>query len=108
MAHGIRKGDLVLVTTGKDRGRQGRVQRVLPEENRVVVGNLNRQTVHEVWHGEKLTAVRELHKRDRGFMESAVCRKCYLPRKTTEEPAEIDGRSFIVRNYTFRIQVVGK
>jgi radical SAM protein with 4Fe4S-binding SPASM domain len=78
------------------------------EENREVVGDIKEQTVHEVWHGEKLNAVRELHKRDRGFMESEVCRRCYLPRKTTEEPAEIDGRSFIVRNYTFRLQVVGK
>ena len=78
------------------------------EENREVVGDLKSQTVHEIWHGEKLNAVRALHKQDRGFMQSEVCRKCYLPRKTTEEPAEIDGRTFIVRNYTFRIQVVGK
>lgn len=78
------------------------------EENRELVGDIKQQTVHEIWHGEKLNAVRELHKRDRGFMESQVCRKCYLPRKTSEEPAEIDGRSFIVRNYTFRIQEVGK
>lgn len=78
------------------------------EENREVVGDLKGQTVHEVWHGEKLNAVRALHKQDRGFMQSEVCRKCYLPRKTTEEPAEIDGRTFIVRNYTFRIQVVGQ
>jgi radical SAM protein with 4Fe4S-binding SPASM domain len=78
------------------------------EENREVVGDINIQTVHEVWHGEKLNGVRALHKEDRGFMKSEVCRRCYLPRKTTEEPAEIDGRSFIVRNYTFRIQVVGQ
>jgi radical SAM protein with 4Fe4S-binding SPASM domain len=78
------------------------------EENREVVGDINTQTVHEVWHGEKLNGVRALHKEDRGFMKSEVCRRCYLPRKTTEEPAEIDGRSFIVRNYTFRIQVVGQ
>ena len=78
------------------------------EENREVVGDLKTQSVHDVWHGEKLNAVRQLHKQDRGFMQSDVCRRCYLPRKTTEEPAEIDGRTFIVRNYTFRIQVVGK
>lgn len=78
------------------------------EENRETVGDLTQQSVHEVWHGSKLESVRELHKRDRGFMQSNVCRKCYLPRKTTEEPAEIDGRTFIVKNYTFRVQVVGK
>jgi len=78
------------------------------EENQEVVGDIRRESVQEVWRGEKLEAVRALHKQSRGFMESAVCRRCYLPRKTTEEQAEIDGRSFIVRNYTLRIQVVGK
>ena len=78
------------------------------EENREVVGDLNHQSVHEVWHGEKLTAVRDLHKRERGFMESDVCRHCYLPRKTTEERASIRDREFIVHNYTMREQTVGK
>lgn len=78
------------------------------EENQEVVGDIRRESVRDVWHGEKLEAVRALHKQDRGFMASGVCRRCYLPRKTTEEQAEVDGRSFIVRNYTFRIQVVGK
>ena len=78
------------------------------EENQEVIGDVNKQTVHEIWHGEKMNAVRELHKRDRGFMESAVCRKCYLPRKTEDESAEVSGRSFKVKNYVFRIQVVGK
>jgi hypothetical protein len=55
-----------------------------------------------------MNAVRELHKRDRGFMESAVCKRCYLPRKTEDEDAEVGGRTFTVKNYVFRIQVVGK
>ncbi len=37
----IRKGDQVIVTTGKDRGGKGEVVRVLPEESRVVVRGLN-------------------------------------------------------------------
>lgn len=36
----IRKGDVVVVTTGKERGRQGTVARVLPD-GRVVVEGLN-------------------------------------------------------------------
>jgi radical SAM protein with 4Fe4S-binding SPASM domain len=78
------------------------------EENREVIGDINKETVHQIWHGEKMTAVREMHKRDRGFMDSAVCKKCYLPRKTEDEPSEIDGRSFTVKNYIFRIQEIGK
>ena len=33
----IRKGDHVVVITGKDKGKKGEVLRVLPEENRAVV-----------------------------------------------------------------------
>ena len=33
----IKKGDKVIVITGRDRGKQGEVLRVLREENRVVV-----------------------------------------------------------------------
>lgn len=78
------------------------------EENREIVGDIKRETVHQVWHGEKLTAERAMHKQARGFMGSSVCRKCYLPRKTEDESAQVGGRTFIVRNYVMRIQEVGK
>jgi large subunit ribosomal protein L24 len=37
----VRKGDLVHVLKGKDRGKQGRVLDARPDERRVVVENLN-------------------------------------------------------------------
>ena len=37
----VRKGDLVQVLSGKDRGKQGRVIDALPRERRVIVENLN-------------------------------------------------------------------
>jgi large subunit ribosomal protein L24 len=37
----VRKGDLVQVLSGKDRGKQGRVIEAHPDERRVVVENLN-------------------------------------------------------------------
>jgi hypothetical protein len=52
--------------------------------------------------------VRDLHKKSKGFMDSAVCKKCYLPRKTKDEESQVGARTFIVRNYVHRIQVVGK
>jgi large subunit ribosomal protein L24 len=41
MAAKIRKGDRVVVLTGKDKGRQGSVLKVLPKESRVAVEGLN-------------------------------------------------------------------
>lgn len=37
----IRKGDNVVVITGRDKGKRGSVLRVLPTENRVVVQGVN-------------------------------------------------------------------
>ena len=41
MAAKIKKGDNVIVLTGKDKGRTGQVVKVLPSENRVVVQGVN-------------------------------------------------------------------
>jgi len=41
LATPVRKNDNVLVMTGKDRGKRGRVLKVLPEKNRVVVEGVN-------------------------------------------------------------------
>ena len=41
MAMSIRKNDQVIVRAGKDRGKKGRVLKVLPAKNRVVVEGVN-------------------------------------------------------------------
>ena len=41
MAAKIKKGDRVVLLTGKDKGRQGAVLTVLPKEDRVLVEGLN-------------------------------------------------------------------
>lgn len=46
MAAKIKKGDRVVVLTGKDKGRQGAVLKVLPKDGRVVVEGLNMVQCH--------------------------------------------------------------
>ena len=41
MAAKIKKGDRVVVLTGKDKGKTGNVARVFPKENRVLVEGIN-------------------------------------------------------------------
>ena len=41
LATPIRKNDSVLVITGKDRGKRGRVLKLVPEKNRLVVEGVN-------------------------------------------------------------------
>jgi large subunit ribosomal protein L24 len=37
----IRKNDTVLVITGKDRGKRGRVLKIAPEKNRLIIEGVN-------------------------------------------------------------------
>ena len=50
----IRKGDKVVVITGKDKGKQGEVIRTIPSENRAVVRGVNVAKRHQ-----KQTAAQE-------------------------------------------------
>jgi large subunit ribosomal protein L24 len=46
IAH-VRKGDTVIVVAGKERGKRGRVLRVIPEKSRVVVERINMIKKHQ-------------------------------------------------------------
>lgn len=41
MAAKLRKGDKVIVLTGKDKGKQGEITQVLPQANKAVVEGIN-------------------------------------------------------------------
>ncbi len=43
----IKKGDTVMVTTGKDAGKKGKVLRVIPDANKLVVEGINRAKKHQ-------------------------------------------------------------
>ena len=43
----IKKNDIVLVITGKDKGKIGKVLRTIPAENSIVVEGVNIQTKHQ-------------------------------------------------------------
>lgn len=47
MAAKIKKGDKVIVITGKDKGKQGEVTKVMPAESRVIVAGVNIVTRHQ-------------------------------------------------------------
>lgn len=77
------------------------------EENEEVVGDANRQTIHEIWHGPKLERARFSHKMHEGVRDYSICAKCYLPRKTKPEALKIGEREVVIENYINRSQVIG-
>jgi large subunit ribosomal protein L24 len=43
----IKKGDKVVILSGKDKGRSGEVTKAMPKEGKVVVGGINMMTRHK-------------------------------------------------------------
>jgi large subunit ribosomal protein L24 len=43
----VKKGDKVKVLTGKDKGKSGKVMRVLPSSNKVIVEGINIMKKHQ-------------------------------------------------------------
>ena len=43
----LRKGDKVIVIAGRDKGKSGIIQKVIPEQNRVVVEGVNVRKKHQ-------------------------------------------------------------
>lgn len=79
------------------------------EENSYLIGNTNNESIFNIWHGEILNKVRELHKLKDGFKYFDICKKCYLPRATeSSEISEVNGRKFEILNYVNRNQNIGK
>ncbi len=47
MGSKLKKGDFVIVISGKDKGKMGKILRVIPEKNRVIVEKVNLHYSHE-------------------------------------------------------------
>ena len=73
-----------------------------------IIGNALEESVHDIWHGEKLNRIRALHSKENGFKEVPVCQKCFYPRKTEiSEQVQVDGRTILIENYINRKQEIG-
>ncbi|MGY5142915.1 MAG: radical SAM/SPASM domain-containing protein [Candidatus Nitrosopumilus sp. bin_32a] len=77
------------------------------EMGTVNVGDLNSETVYQVWHGKKLQKARETHLKHLGVKELDPCKHCFYPRKTEKSSKEIDGRNVTFDGVSNRSQTVG-
>jgi len=94
----VRKNDLVQVLAGKDRGKRGKVLRVIPKLGRVLVERLNLVKRHQkagrsrtTQQGGIISKEAPLHVSNVGL----VCAKCDRPVRT--------GRSVLADGKTVRI-----
>ena len=73
-----------------------------------IIGDANKEKIYNIWHGEKMQKVRNLHKKHIGYKEMETCRECFLPRKTVSVIEKIGNKKIIVEKYTGRTEEVGK
>jgi len=78
------------------------------EDTSHVIGDANKESISQIWHGDKLNKVREIHKLKDGFKDIKVCTACYYPRKTeVDEESSVNNRKIYIENYVNRSQLVG-
>lgn len=73
----IKKGDTILVTTGKDKGKKGKVLSVFPQKNKIIVEGVNitkkhRRPRHEREKGQIIEVVKPIDISNVKF----ICSKC--------------------------------
>jgi len=76
----IKRGDTVLMITGKDKGRKGKVTKALPRENKIIVEGLNivKKHVKPKREGEKGKIV-EVSRPVDVSNAKLICPKCKNP-----------------------------
>ncbi len=79
------------------------------EDGEEIIGNAYNESIYEIWHGEKLNKIRDIHNQIDGFKTMKVCKLCYYPRKMApDEPAKVGDRDIIIENYINRKQEAGE
>lgn len=85
----LKKGDTIQVMTGKDRGRQGKIEKVDVKANLVLVGGINQYKKHRKPQGEgKLGEIITL---DRPMNASKVALVCPVCKVATRIGYKING-----------------
>jgi hypothetical protein len=69
------------------------------ERGQYIIGDANNQSLHEIWHGERMSEARELHRRHQACGKLAPCRECYLPIQVRQDPVAVGERTVVAENY---------
>lgn len=96
----IKKGDEVAVIAGKDKNKKGKVLKVLPNENRLIVENINLRKRHvkpkkQGQKGQTVETAAPLHISN----VMLVCKNCgsktRIAKKILEDKNKIKNKSFV-------------
>jgi large subunit ribosomal protein L24 len=85
----LKKGDRVVVLTGKDVGKEGEITRVFPDRNRVIVAGVNMAKKHQ--RATKATSQGGIIDKDMPINISNVALLCPSCNKATRVGYRVDG-----------------
>lgn len=87
----LRKGDAIVVTAGKDKGKKGSIDRVYPKQNKILVKDINMYKKH-VKKNDQMPqgGIVDLPRPLESAKVALVCPKC---KKPTRIGYEIDDKS---------------
>ena len=89
----VKKGDTVVVIAGKDKGKRGKVLRVVPDKNRVMVEGINMVKKHQKPNQQTMQGgIIEQEALIHASNVMLVCPSCSTPSRTGHTILE-DGRS---------------
>ncbi len=91
----IKKGDKVIVLTGKDKGKTGTVAKAIPQENRIVVSGINVAKIHRKPRkssekGQIIEQASPIHVSNVKLVEGAE-------RKVKAKPAKVEKKSKVAK-----------
>lgn len=89
----IKRDDKVIVLAGKDKGKTGKVLRVLPSESRVVVEGVNRVKRHQKGQGEERGTIiykeAPLHISNVGYLDATSGKAVKIGYRTLEDGRKV-------------------
>lgn len=72
----------------------------------IVIGDANTESLHSIWHGEKMTEIRNIHSKHQGCAKLNPCKQCALPLDTYDEHIDVGGRTVVAEKYKKGVQKV--
>lgn len=72
----LKKGDNVKITAGKDKGREGKIEVVLPKANKVIIPGVNLYKRHIKGQGDQKGGIYDLPRALDVSKVSLICPKC--------------------------------
>jgi large subunit ribosomal protein L24 len=72
----LKKGDTVKITAGKDHGREGKIEKVMPKEMKVIVPGVNMYKKHVKGTGEQKGGIYDIPRALSFGKIALICPKC--------------------------------